>query len=62
MARLPPHTNYQGIPAPATGLIVKYRPSADSKMHWQDEANTVWGHRRKSLAADKDVFVDQCGR
>jgi uncharacterized protein (TIGR03437 family) len=54
----PPHTNYQGIPAPATGLIVKYRPSAaDSKMHWQDEVNTVWDTAVNLSLPDKDVFV-----
>jgi uncharacterized protein (TIGR03437 family) len=54
----PPHTNYQGVPAPATGLIVKYRLSAsDGKMHWQDEANTVWDSAVNLSLPDEDVFV-----
>ena len=54
----PPHTNYQGIPAPGTGLIVKFRQSAtDGKNHWQDEANTVWDSAVNLSLPDKDVFV-----
>jgi uncharacterized protein (TIGR03437 family) len=54
----PPYTNYQGVPAPSTGLIVKYRLSAaDGKMHWQDEANTVWDSAVNLSLPDEDVFV-----
>jgi YVTN family beta-propeller protein len=54
----PPYTNYQGIAGPSTGLIVKYRLSAaDGKMHWQDEANTVWDSAVNLSLPDEDVFV-----
>ena len=58
IAAPPPYTNFQGVAAPATGLIVKFRPSAaDGKMHWQDEANTVWDSAVNLSLPDKDVFV-----
>jgi uncharacterized protein (TIGR03437 family) len=54
----PPYTNFQGIAAPATGLIVKFRQSAaDGTMHWQDEANTVWDSAVRLSLPDKDVFA-----
>jgi len=54
----PPHTNVQGIPAPGTGLIVKFRPSAsDGKMHWQDEADQIWDSAVRLSLPDKDVFA-----
>jgi len=53
-----PYTNFQGILAPPTGLIVKFRLSAsDGKMHWQDEANTVWDSAVNLSLPDKDVFA-----
>ena len=53
-----PYTNYQGIPAPATGLIVKYRVSTtDGKLHWQDEANTIWDSAVNLSLPDQDVFA-----
>lgn len=54
----PPYTNAQGIPAPPTGLIVKFRASAkDGTMHWQDEANQVWDSAVRLSLPDKDVFA-----
>jgi uncharacterized protein (TIGR03437 family) len=53
-----PHTNVQGIPAPATGLIVKFRPNTtDGTMHWQDEANQIWDSAVRLSLPDKDVFA-----
>ena len=54
----PPHTNFEGKPAPSTGLIVKFRTSsADNKMHWQDEANHVWDDAVRLSLPDQDVFA-----
>lgn len=48
----PPHTNHQGIPAPATGLVVKF-----NGQHWVDEAGTNWDSAVALSLPDKDVFV-----
>jgi len=53
----PPHANVEGRPAPAVGLIVKYRPGSDGQMHWQDELNRNWDPAVKLSLPDKDVFA-----
>lgn len=54
----PPLTNFQGVPAPQVGLIVKFRQSAkDSRMHWQDETGKTWDSAVNLSLPDKDVFT-----
>jgi sugar lactone lactonase YvrE len=54
----PPLTNFQGLPAPPVGLIVKYRLSpTDGQMHWQDELNRSWDSAVNLSLPDKDVFA-----
>jgi DNA-binding beta-propeller fold protein YncE len=48
----PPSTNHQGIPAPATGLVVKFNGA-----HWVDERGTAWDDAVKFSLPDKDVFA-----
>jgi DNA-binding beta-propeller fold protein YncE len=54
----PPLTNFAGVRAPWTGLVVKYRLGLpDGQPHWLDELNRSWdAHMRFSLP-DKDVFA-----
>ncbi|HLJ47414.1 MAG TPA: hypothetical protein VKU01_15465 [Bryobacteraceae bacterium] len=53
-----PRTNFQGVPGPAVGLIVKYRPNPDDgSMHWQDELNRSWDDAVRLSLPDKDVFA-----
>jgi DNA-binding beta-propeller fold protein YncE len=47
-----PATNAAGVPAPATGIIVKFDGS-----HWIDEAGTAWDDKVRLSLPDKDVFV-----
>ncbi|MFO0592159.1 MAG: beta-propeller fold lactonase family protein [Polyangiaceae bacterium] len=47
-----PTTNWQGIPAPGTGLIVRHNGS-----HWVDENGTAWDDKVRFSLPDKDVFV-----
>lgn len=47
-----PSTNFQGIPAPENGLIVKFNGS-----HWVDEINRNWDSSVRFSLPDKDVFV-----
>ncbi|HME91578.1 MAG TPA: hypothetical protein VKE49_09150, partial [Myxococcaceae bacterium] len=54
----PPHTNYAGIAAPDTGLIVKFRPDpADGQLHWLDELDRRWDSVVRLSLPDKDVFA-----
>jgi len=46
-----PRTNFEGIPQPPTGLIVKF----DGE-HWRDELARVWDPSVKFSLPDKDVF------
>jgi DNA-binding beta-propeller fold protein YncE len=48
----PPKTNYAGIPAPQTGIIVKF-----NGQHWLDEAGGIWDEDVKFSLPDKDVFA-----
>jgi len=48
----PPTTNFQLIPQPPTGLIVK-----NNGQHWVDELGRVWDDQVKFSLPDKDVFV-----
>jgi hypothetical protein len=48
----PPTTNFQGIPQPVTGLIVKFNGA-----HWVDESGRVWDDKVKFNLPDEDVFV-----
>jgi DNA-binding beta-propeller fold protein YncE len=50
--QLSPTTNFQGIPQPITGLIVKFNGA-----HWVDESGRVWDDTVKFNLPDKDVFV-----
>jgi DNA-binding beta-propeller fold protein YncE len=50
--QLSPTTNFQGIPQPITGLIVKFNGA-----HWVDESGRVWDDKVKLSLPDKDVFV-----
>ena len=47
-----PNTNFQGIPQPEVGLIVKYDGT-----HWVDELGRWWDDKVKFSLPDKDVFV-----
>ncbi len=50
--QLSPTTNFEGIPQPITGLIVKFNGA-----HWVDESGRVWDDKVKLSLPDKDVFV-----
>jgi DNA-binding beta-propeller fold protein YncE len=47
-----PHTNWEGMPQPETGLIVKF-----NGQHWVDETGRAWDQQVKFSLPDKDVFV-----
>ncbi|XXX82762.1 hypothetical protein WMF30_30590 [Sorangium sp. So ce134] len=47
-----PSTNFQGIPAPEVGMILKFNGA-----HWVDELDRVWDDKVKFSLPDKDVFV-----
>ena len=47
-----PATNAAGVPAPPTGIIVKFDGS-----HWVDEDGTAWDDKVELSLPDKDVFV-----
>jgi DNA-binding beta-propeller fold protein YncE len=47
-----PATNFQGIPAPEVGIIVKYDGA-----HWKDFLGRPWDEGVKFNLPDKDVFV-----
>jgi len=50
--QLSPTTNFEGIPQPITGLILKFNGA-----HWVDESGRVWDDKVKFSLPDKDVFV-----
>jgi DNA-binding beta-propeller fold protein YncE len=53
----PPATNFEGIPAPAVGLIVKHNGA-----HWVDEIGRHWDDQINFSLPDKDVFaIDAMG-
>jgi DNA-binding beta-propeller fold protein YncE len=47
-----PNTNFEGIPAPELGIIVKW-----NGQHWVDVLNRSWDDTAKLSLPDKDVFV-----
>jgi DNA-binding beta-propeller fold protein YncE len=47
-----PNTNFEGIPAPEVGLIVRF-----DGQHWVDELNRPWDDKVRFSLPDKDVFV-----
>jgi len=47
-----PSTNFEGIPAPETGIIVKF-----NGVHWVDELGRRYDDLMKFSLPDKDVFV-----
>ncbi|MDY7228310.1 YncE family protein [Hyalangium rubrum] len=47
-----PNTNFQGIPAPEVGLIVKF-----DGQNWVDVLNRSWNDEVRFSLPDKDVFV-----
>src|SRR5262245_16727154 len=48
----PPLVNHAGVPAPATGIVVKWNGA-----HWVDERNVSWDQDIAFSLPDKDVFV-----
>lgn len=48
----PPTTNFEGIPAPPTSLIVRHDGG-----HWRDAAGGIWDDRVRFSLPDRDVFV-----
>jgi YVTN family beta-propeller protein len=61
MANLPPpQTNFQGVPTPPVGLVVKYRAPKSNPLgasHWFDELDRAWDDQVKFNLPDKDVFA-----
>ncbi|HKX28250.1 MAG TPA: hypothetical protein VJ302_11180 [Blastocatellia bacterium] len=49
-----PATNFEGQPAPETGLIVKFNNQAQQ---WQDELGRDWNHAVRFRLPDTDVFA-----
>ncbi len=49
-----PNTNFQGVTAPETGLIVKYNTSTS---RWEDRGGRNWSPAIKFNLPDKDVFT-----
>ena len=49
-----PKTNFEGKPAPETGLIVKYNRD---KKQWQDVLGRNWNNAVEFTLPDKDVFA-----
>lgn len=49
----PPNENFEGIPQPHTGLIVKFDPSTDA---WVDELGRDWTNAIEISLPDYDVF------
>jgi YVTN family beta-propeller protein len=53
-----PRVNYDGVPQPQTGIIVKYRQSpADGQMHWLDTVDRIWDDEVRFTLPDRDVFA-----
>ncbi len=47
-----PRTNYQGVPAPETGLIVRWDGA-----HWLDEIGRNWDAQMRFTLPDRDLFT-----
>ncbi len=52
--RLGPQTNAEGMPAPKTGMIVKYNRNTK---RWEDEIGRNWNNAVEFNLPDKDVFA-----
>ena len=50
----PPATNAAGVPAPETGLIVKYDPGS---AQWRDQLGRNWNNAVRFDLPDQDVFA-----
>src|SRR5262249_9815579 len=48
----PPHTNFEGVQQPETGLVVKWNGS-----HWVDKLGRSWDAQVKISLPAKDVFA-----
>jgi DNA-binding beta-propeller fold protein YncE len=54
----PPFTDAQGIAAPQTSLVVKFRVDpTDQQYHWLDNVDRRWDDQVKLGLPDKDVFA-----
>ncbi|MET0592500.1 MAG: hypothetical protein ABW133_07365 [Polyangiaceae bacterium] len=56
----PPLTNFQGVPTPPVGLVVRYRApknNAAGAPHWFDELDRSWDDSVRFNLPDKDVFA-----
>ena len=54
----PPHTNFQHVPQPPAGLVVKFRVDpSDGMLHWLDNVGRRWDAQVKFSLPDKDVFA-----
>jgi DNA-binding beta-propeller fold protein YncE len=54
----PPFTNFQGVPQPPNGLVVKFRTDpTDGQLHWLDNVGRRWDSHVKLSLPDKDVFA-----
>ncbi len=54
----PPLTNFQEIPQPQTGLVVKFQKDpVDGQLHWLDNVGRRWDDHVKFSLPDKDVFA-----
>jgi YVTN family beta-propeller protein len=49
-----PNTNFEGIPAPETGLIVRFNPDTQT---WDDELGRDWSPAVRFRLPDEDVFA-----
>jgi DNA-binding beta-propeller fold protein YncE len=52
----PPFTNYAGVLAPPTGIIVKF-----NGIHWVDELGGIWDDTVEFSLPDRDVFAIDAG-
>jgi len=49
-----PNSNFEGVPQPEVGLIVKLNPASG---HWEDELARNWDNAVRFSLPDKDVFA-----
>ena len=54
-----PSTNYQGVPAPEVGLVVKFNRETE---RWEDELGRNWGNGVRFFLPDLDVFAINAAR
>jgi DNA-binding beta-propeller fold protein YncE len=54
----PPFSNAQGVQAPPTAMVVKFRVDpTDNQPHWLDNVGRRWDDQVKLSLPDKDVFA-----